>query len=164
MIKKVRTLFFAALLSFLLTAVVILLMPLDIMLGVLDAQWYDALLGALLYLSLIMGTVFSVLYLIKAKKAAAALDTKRTLKKGLPGIISFFKNPYGAIADIAFVAGLIGFIITIIIDYGTHYITYIFLAFAVSGFAGHCFFNGKYYNLLSGKAKHMQTHSRNADK
>ena len=163
MIKKVRIFFFAALVSFLLTAVVILLMPLDIMLGVLDAQWYDALLGALLYFSLIMGTVFSVLYLFKAKKAVAAMELKGKRRNHFPGVISFFRNPYGAIADIAFVAGLIGFIITIFVDYGTHYITYIFLAFAVLGFAGHCFFNGKYYNILS-NAKPVQRQSRVADK
>lgn len=145
--KKFSKFFIAALASFLVTAIVILIMPLDIMLGVLDAQWYDALLGAFLYLSVISGIVFTVLFTKKVKREARSNNLKTN---GIHiGLISFFKNIYGAVSDVVFAGSLIGFVISVLVGGGTHYISYILLALLIFAFVCHCFFNGRSYYLAT---------------
>ena len=87
------------------------------------------------------------LYMWLANAVRKKLEKTETVRKldGLPGVISFFKTPFGFVADVILVASVTVFAVLSIGGWGRNITQYIILFLIVFSFRWHSIANGKNY-------------------
>lgn len=111
--------------------------------------------GGMFWFFLVLGTVFQAILSKRRKDWYIYYRVKRNPRIARPkrGIISFFKNTYGIVADVIMVLSLIGFILSIIFTDGRSYICYILISTSIFAFCMHCIFNGKIFYHIENQDK-----------
>lgn len=139
-----KTLFFASLGGFSLTALSFLAMaPFA---GIKDIQVISVISGLMFWLGLLMGLITQMILNNRRRKW---IKTKhRRERHHRIGLFCFCKNEIGTIADIAMAISIAGLLISLWLTHSTGLICYFFMAFAVFFTICHCFFNGKNYNYI----------------
>lgn len=74
---------------------------------------------------------------------------RKNIIKGMPGIISFFKNIYGKIADIVVIISLIALVVLVTLNIGPAYIQYVMISMVILFFRLHAIFNGRIFRSLN---------------
>ncbi len=146
----------ASVMSFLLLAVSFLLMPLEVTNTLDGFSIINYLAGIIFWLSIILIIITQIVAAKRRKKWLNSNGIKKVSSLKTPGIISFFRNIYGVVADIMALISLIGFIAFFFITNGTGYICYVFIALFIFSFGMHCIFNGKSFFVITNKDKIMQ--------
>lgn len=143
----------ASIISFLLLSISFLLMPIESKNASDEVSIISILAGALFWISIVCGIATQAVlsHRIKSWLASNRIRSGRLVRKC--GLISFFKNPFAVVADIAMIVGLIGLVITVILTHGIGYVCYVFLALFVFSFTMHCILNGKTFYVIENKGK-----------
>ena len=96
-----------------------------------------------------LGTLFEILTIIKTTHLRKMAEKRyQVFAKGLPGIVSFFKTPYGKITDIVFVVSTILYIVLELITQNGILLKFILIFLMFLSFRLHCIANGKNYRYL----------------
>ncbi len=74
---------------------------------------------------------------------------RKNIIKGMPGIISFFKNVYGKMADIVVIISLIVSFLLVTLNIGQAYIQYVLISMVILFFRLHAIFNGRVFRSLN---------------
>lgn len=106
------------------------------------AKWANILIGAVFWLGLAAGIVFSVL-LTKRRK-------KEGFHQGKVGLISFFQNKIAAVFDILMILTLFSTVLLIIFSVKSA-IAYVIVALFFFSLEMHCVLNGKNYKYITSK-------------
>ena len=134
--------------SFLLLAVSFLLMPLGEETGT-ELSTYALVAGGLFWGALLLGIVTQCVLAHRRRAWYAKRRNKRMRTAQKIGLISFFKNKPAAMADVALLLSLIGWIIVMIVTDGFGYICFVFASLFVFSFSMHCILNGKvFYHIF----------------
>ena len=104
--------------------------------------------GILFWVSLVFAIVTQVV--LSHRRKAWFLSNKIRKKRfsHKMGAISFFKNLYAVIADVATVICIIGLVVSVILTDATGYACYVFVSLLVFSFSMHCILNGNIYYYI----------------
>lgn len=162
--KRIDLLWLAvSIVSYLLMAVMFLLMPIDNMVPSLKDSRIIVIVGIGFWVFLILGIAAQVI-LSGRRKAwyrTQHINEKRSSVRRV-GLISFFSNKIAVVADIAMVISLIGLVASVIITKATGYTCYVFLAIFSFSFCLHCILNGKVYYHVTHHYESNGKYERNA--
>lgn len=146
-------LFGVSVLSFLMLAVSFLLMPIESE-NTQDKISATALVaGVMFWVSIVIGVATQVVLSARRKKWYSENRIKTDKKEQKIGLISFFKNIYSIIADIASAISLIGLVVAMIVTHSTGYICYVFVSAFIFSFSMHCILNGKVFYFVTNQNK-----------
>lgn len=118
---------------------------------------FSLIAGILFWFSLFVGIVTQCVLSVRRKKWYMAHRIKKTRAVQRVGVISFFQNVYGAIADIIVVISFIAFVISLIVSRSSGYACYVFLALLVFSFSMHCILNGKFFYYILNQDKVLKS-------
>lgn len=149
--KKEFMLLYISIGSFLLMSFSFLLMPIDF--ATKGLQIVNILIGIMFWLFLLIGIITQVALTQKRKKWFKKHHLKQYRLKMRVGVISFFQNTLGCIADIISAVSLIALIITAVLTDAAGFMCYVFLELFVFSFIMHCILNGKNYYFITNKQK-----------
>lgn len=107
-------------------------------------------LAGCFWLGIAAGTLFLIQTLMNTKNVEKELNIPKAEagKSGLPGIISFFKNPLAVIWDICFFLSIVWFLVIIVFNISSQWIFSLCIGFFLLSFISHSFFNGKNYRYI----------------
>lgn len=139
--------------SFLSLSISFLLMPLGSETSNGSLSVYTLVAGIMFWVSLFLGIVTQCV-LSHRRKMWYVIHRVRRLRTGQKtGLVSFFENPFAAVADIALIITLIGLIITVVLAQGGEYLYYILISVLVFSFSMHCILNGKTFYHVTNQNK-----------
>lgn len=156
--KRIRWLYIITLISFLLSALSIVLIPIIDIVPETQKKVCTICIAAVFWGGLIAGIVFTVLTCLKIKPIRRGLCRKGRLKPiKAPGVVRFGKEPF----RIVLYAVMIICIAAAATDLFFHWLPpvglFIILALAYIAFAAHCIIDGKNFNtyqfIKEGKEK-----------
>lgn len=145
-----------SILFFLLLAISFLLMPLGGESPTDNISVYTLIAGLVFWISIIMGIVTQCVLSHRRKTWYVIHRIRKVRSTQKVGLISFFKNAYAVVADVAMIASLIGLIFAMIVTKGTGYICYVLVSLFVFSFSMHCILNGKIYYHVINQNKMLQ--------
>lgn len=145
-----------SIISFLLLAFSFMLMPIESKTFSGNLSIFSLIAGLIFWISLATGTATQIV-LTRHRKMWYVSNRVRVRKSTRTGVISFFKNAYATVADIALMLSLIGLIVVMVATHGIGYICYVFISLFIFSFSMHCILNGKNYYYVINKNKLLQT-------
>lgn len=151
--KTEYILFGVSVLSFLMLAVSFLLMPIESETTQDKISVIALIAGVMFWVSIFIGLATQVILSVRRKKWYSANRIKADKKEQKTGLISFFRNKYAIIADIASAISLIGLVVAMIVTHSTGYICYVFVSAFIFSFSMHCILNGKVFYFVTNQNK-----------
>lgn len=135
---------------FLLFACSFLIMPMETKARIFNISVNTFVSGLMFWVSIVMGIVTQCILAVRKKKWYKMNHIKNVKSSQRLGLISFFRNNYATAADIVSAVSLIGFIVSMVVTYGTAYICYVFVSLFAFSFSMHCILNGKiFYHIVN---------------
>ncbi len=149
-------LFGASVISFLVFALSFILMSADGTVNGVGPSLQTVVAGVTFWISAISCAVTQVILVRMGKKWCRENSVDKKFLQALPGIISFFKNPYATVFDTMAALSLGGFTAAMVMTDGSGYVCYVILSIFVFTFSMHCVLNGKTYYILFNRKKLLQ--------
>ncbi len=159
--RKDYIILWISIISFLLMAMSFILMPFEFTSEKL--KLLNLISGIMFWLFLVVGIITQIMLTQQRKRWLIRHHLKRHRIKKRMGLVSFFQNMPGCIADIVSVVSLIALIVTAILTDVSGFMCYIFLALFVFSFSMHCILNGKNYYFITNKQKIEEMQRKSAE-
>lgn len=113
--------------------------------------------GVMFWASLVIGISAFVILSRRRKNWFAVNKIRKSRFSHKAGAFSFFKNLYGAVADVIAAISVIGLVISVIMTDATGFACYVFVSLLVFSFSMHCIFNGNIYNYIFNRETILKT-------
>lgn len=113
--------------------------------------------GILLWAGLAIGVATQFLLERRRRAFFAAYRVRREkMQKPRNGLLTFFSNPEGKIADIVMMLSIPATVLTFILTEGYGVLCFVFVALMLFSFCLHCIFNGRIYFHVKNQLKIRQ--------
>lgn len=134
---------YVSIICYLLMSLSFLLMPADFFLDEKKADLCVRIAGISFWIFLLLGIATQVILFVRLRKNQPQSSRKQRI-----GLLSFFQNIGGIIADSVTVLSFVGVVISMLVTDSRGYICYVFLSLFVFSFCMHCVLNGKtFYHI-----------------
>lgn len=155
-IRRIKQLFWFAVVFLFLMSASILLMPIAVQMGEQDRKMV-VLMGIVFWISAITGYVLIAMANAERKWFINRNVDGNVKMNCLPGIVTFFTNVPATVADVVMITSFLMFVVINFTDWRYEYISHVLLFLLVFSLHMHCLFNGRIYKTT--KFKHTRRES-----